>query len=72
VNVGGEPGSLIPTLEDCSSEVNVVNVKDAAVLEIQIGALAGPRLAGPPRQIVLAVIGDREAAENHIAKEMPA
>ena len=67
---GGQPRRLVSPLQHRRPEVDVVDVQQPAVAEVEIGALAGARLARAPRQVVLAVVHDRKAAEDDVAEEM--
>ena len=51
VNVRGEPRRLVAPFEHGGAEMHVVDMQDAALAEIEIGALTRPRLAGAPRQV---------------------
>ena len=67
----GEPLGLMAALEDGRAEVHVVDVQRVAV-DVDVGALQAPRFARLPRQIVLDVVRDREAAEDRVAELMAA
>src|SRR5881628_2668356 len=54
VNEGGETRRLVAALEDCRAEMDVIDVQLLAAAQIEVGALARPRLARAPRQVVLA------------------
>jgi hypothetical protein len=70
VNVRGEPRRLVAPFEHGGAEMHVVDMQDAALAEIEIGALTRPRLAGAPRQVVLAVMHDGEAAQHDVAEQV--
>ena len=69
VHEPGQAGGLIAALEDGGSQMHVVDVQRVTA-EIEIRTLAGARLAGPPRQIVLAVMNDWESAEDDVAEQV--
>ena len=55
-----QPRRLVPPLEHRRAEMDVVDVQRVSASHVQIRALARAGLAGAPRQIVLAVMHDRE------------
>ena len=61
---------LMPPLENCGAEVDVVHMQCVTV-ERDVRPLQPPRLARLPRQIVLEVMRDRVAAEHGIPELMP-
>ena len=70
VDEGGQTRGLVPALEDGGAEVHVIDVQRLARADVEVGALAGARLAGAPGQVVLAVVHDGEAAQDHVAEEV--
>ena len=69
---GREPRRLVAALEHRRTQVDVVDVQYAVRPEIEVGALAGAWLTRAPREVVLAVVHDRKAAEDDVAEEMTA
>ncbi len=72
VHERGEARGLVASLEHGRAEMDVVDVQRRARLEIDVDALAGALFTRPPRQIVVAVMDDREAAEDHVAEVVAA
>src|SRR5262245_62940041 len=71
VDKPGEPRRLVPPLKHGGSQVDVIDVQCVS-LKIQVRALARAWFARSPRQVVLTMVNDREAAQHDVPEEMVA
>ena len=68
VQDGAEAAGLMAPLQQRRAEMHVVEVQ-RVVADCDVHALTAARLAGPPRQVVLGMVLNRQPAHHHIAKQ---
>jgi hypothetical protein len=65
-----ELNRLVPALEQRRTEVHIVEMH-GVIVHGQINPLAAARFSTPPRQVILGMLSDGQAAQDDVAEEMP-